>query len=404
MRTEEVRSLVERVAALDSACAEWPALSAAIGDLRRLKSWVESREVAFAKRTAEISSFPEKSLAEAAKTSIHHGGRLLKRAETAAAVPELGESLNAGRVSGEHLDAMTRVLRDLTPALQPELLDHTERLVGIAEQSTPEEFARAARDEARRLERDGDGLERLERQRRAVRMNTWVDKDTGMGRWSVIWDPATMAALEGRLDAQVQALFHDAHPDGCPTDPLEKQSFLRAHALLAMLNGQGVRPGRPEIVVVEDFTDPQPDGKPTLDWGVNVDLPREFFEVVRPTASLYSIKVRNGVVIEAPGELNLGRTTRLANRAQRRALRGLYATCAIPGCSVRYTRTKLHHVIWWRHGGRSDLDNFLPVCEVHHQKIHHHDWIVSLGPNRELTIALPDGQVMTTGPPPRGAA
>jgi Domain of unknown function (DUF222) len=404
MRTEEVQCLVGRVAALDSACAEWPALSAAIADLRLLKCWVEGREVAFAQRTAAVSSFPEKSLAEAGNSSLRHGGRLLERAETAAAVPELGASLDAGRVSGDHVDVMTRVLRDLKPALRPELAGQAERLVVIAEQSTPDEFARAAREAARRLERDGDGLERLERQRRAVRMNAWVDKDSGMGRWSVTWDPATMAILENRLDSQVQSLFHDTHPDGCPTDPMEKQSFLRAHALLAMLQGHGAKSGRPEIVVVEDFTDPLPDGRPSLDWGVDVDLPREFLEVLRPTASVHTVKVRNGVVLEAPGELNLGRTTRLANRAQRRALRGLYATCAIPGCRVRYSRTKLHHVLWWRHGGRSDLDNFLPVCEVHHQKIHHNGWIISLGPNRELTIVLPDGQVMTTGPPQRAAA
>ena len=105
-----------------------------------------------------------------------------------------------------------------------------------------------------------------------------------------------------------------------------------------------------------------------------------------------------------PDDLNLGRTTRLANRAQRRALHGLYATCAIPGCRVRYSRTKLHHIIWWRHGGLTDLDNLLPVCEIHHQNIHHNGWLITLGPNRELTIQLPDGQIMTTGPPHRNAA
>jgi hypothetical protein len=64
----------------------------------------------------------------------------------------------------------------------------------------------------------------------------------------------------------------------------------------------------------------------------------------------------------------------------------------------------LHHVIWWRNGGRTDVANLLPVCELHHQKIHKDGWLVSLGPNRELTITLPDGQIMTTGPPRRCAA
>jgi predicted restriction endonuclease len=64
----------------------------------------------------------------------------------------------------------------------------------------------------------------------------------------------------------------------------------------------------------------------------------------------------------------------------------------------------LHHVVWWRHGGRTDLDNLLPVCVTHHQHVHNDSWLVSLGPNRELTIELPDGQIMTTGPPTRNAA
>ena len=124
--------------------------------------------------------------------------------------------------------------------------------------------------------------------------------------------------------------------------------------------------------------------------------------VLPPCMALLAVLDGNGVVIKAPGALDLGRTTRLANRAQRRALRGLYATCAIPGCRVRYSRTKLHHVIWRRHGGLTDLANLLPVCEQHHQKIHDGGWPVSLGTNRALTITLPDGQVMTTGPPKRG--
>jgi hypothetical protein len=185
---------------------------------------------------------------------------------------------------------------------------------------------------------------------------------------------------------------------------LEKQSFLRAHALLSLLDGKGARSGRPEIVVVEDHTNPLGDGRPSLDWGADVDLPHEVLETLRPTASVYAISVRSGVIIDAPGQLDLGRDTRLANRAQRRAFNGLYSTCAIPGCCVRYSRTKLHHIIWWRHGGRTDLANLIPLCEIHHQMVHHEGWTISLGANRELTVTLPDGQVMTTGPPKRDAA
>jgi hypothetical protein len=402
MNTEEVQSLVGRVAAVSSDCADWAVLQAAIGDVRRLRSWVDGREVLFARLIAGLSSFPEKSLSEAGQTSLRDAEQVMRRAATAEEIPAVEKSLEAGRLSGGHVDVFTRALRQLAPAVRDKLIEAAPSLVILGEQVGVDEFARAVRAQARRLETDSDGLERLERQRRAVRMNSWTDRETGMRRWGIAWDPETAVRLEARLEAQVEAMFHDRQPEGCPTDLLEKQSYLRALALLAMLDGNGVRLGRPEIVVVVDHTGGG--GEPVVDWGLDVDLPKQVLDDLFQTAKVHAVVVRNGVVIDAPGELNLGRTTRLANRAQRRALRGLYATCAIPGCCVRYSRTKLHHVIWWRCGGSTDLQNLLPVCEKHHQHIHHDGWLITLGPNRELSITLPDGQIMTTGPPKRSAA
>lgn len=82
----------------------------------------------------------------------------------------------------------------------------------------------------------------------------------------------------------------------------------------------------------------------------------------------------------------------------------MYRGCAIPGCSTHFDKCKIHHLIWWSKGGFTDLENLLPVCVHHHHKIHDVDWNVVLGPNRELTLTLPDGQVMNTGPPRRNAA
>ena len=45
-----------------------------------------------------------------------------------------------------------------------------------------------------------------------------------------------------------------------------------------------------------------------------------------------------------------------------------------------------------------------PVCAHHHAKIHDAGWDITLGANRELTIAFPDGTIHNTGPPTRTAA
>jgi hypothetical protein len=121
-------------------------------------------------------------------------------------------------------------------------------------------------------------------------------------------------------------------------------------------------------------------------------------------ADMHTVVVCNGAIVHAPGRVDLGRTTRLGNVAQRRALRAIYPRCAIPECPTRFDHCKIHHVHWWRRGGRTDLANLLPVCVRHHTAIHHEGWVVELGADRVLTLTLPNGEVMTTGPPSRRAA
>jgi hypothetical protein len=202
-------------------------------------------------------------------------------------------------------------------------------------------------------------------------------------------------------------LFAEHTPDTAPADPIERQRHLNALALANLITSSGAaKAGRGEIVVVIDTNQPASPGEPVIDWGLPVTVPYQVLCQLADDDQLdtTTVIVRNGVIIHAPGNLNLGRTTRLANRDQRRARRALHPTCAIPGCTVRYDRCKLHHIIWWRNGGRTDLDNLIPLCAHHHSRVHNDDWQLTLGPNRELTIHLPDGTIHNTGPPTRRAA
>ena len=220
------------------------------------------------------------------------------------------------------------------------------------------------------------------------------------------FDPVAGVKLSAKLDAAVNALFAEQTPDTCPSDPIEKQRHLAGLALAALIDGSGTgaRSGRPEFIAVVDTSHSDGAGGPVVDWGIPVEVPHRVLADLMHDGVVHTVIVRNGVVLHAPGNLDLGRSTRLASPAQRRALRALYATCAIPGCSVRYDRCKLHHIIWWRNGGRTDLANLLPVCPRHHTKIHDGGWDIELGPNRQLTIRFPDGTIHNTGPPKRAAA
>jgi hypothetical protein len=97
-------------------------------------------------------------------------------------------------------------------------------------------------------------------------------------------------------------------------------------------------------------------------WPFDVSLPVDALRRFCKRADIYFVDVHGSRIEYSSGKLDLGRGSRLANRAQRRALGAFYATCAIPGCCVRYENTKLHHVWFWEDGGPTDLYNLLPLC------------------------------------------
>jgi hypothetical protein len=56
-------------------------------------------------------------------------------------------------------------------------------------------------------------------------------------------------------------------------------------------------------------------------------------------------------------------------------------------------------VEFWENGGPTDLANLVPLCSRHHHLVQEGGWKLTIGPDRTLTIAYPDGSIQTTGPP-----
>ncbi len=411
---ERVRGVASVRAAVD---ADRGALEGGLRSVAVVRAWLASAEADLAGRLAGVASFPEKAIAEAGRGSQGDAGRVLERSGTLGAVPALAEALDDGSVTAGHVDVVTKVANRLEGPARATLLERAGGLVGLARHGTVSEFRKRLEREVKSLQAD-DGTARFERQKRAARLRRWIDGD---GMWCLQgrFDPLTGVRLDARLTAEIEAAFAESVPAGCPTDPVDRQQFLAACALARIIDGDGAaqHSGRPEFVVVieadgdESDADPADSddssggvGRPRVDWGLPVEVPYSVLVELFGDANVHPVIVRNGVVLYASGQLNLGRTTRLANRAQRRALRALYATCAIPGCETRFDRCKIHHVRWWRHGGRTDLENLLPMCVHHHSKVHSQGWVVTLEPGRVLTLRLPDGTVHNTGPPGRRAA
>ena len=229
-----------------------PSVEAALVAARELTGWVESRRGVLVGKLVAGSSFPEAKIAEVDRTSIAAAHKSRERAETLEATPRLAEVLGEGATTAGHIDAVTRAAWKLPEARRRELLDRADALANVAAVSTVEQFAKRVALEAQRIE-SGDGMDRLERQRRATRLRSWVDEE---GMWNVRgrFDPLTGVRLDAKLHATVEALFAEATPQGCPDDAIEKQQFLAAHALARLLDGAagGARPGRAEYLVVID--------------------------------------------------------------------------------------------------------------------------------------------------------
>ncbi len=318
-------------------------------------------------------------------------------------MPALGVALADGEIGVEHVDVANRARRRLDASLRPALDSKSGELAEQAKVTTPDEFTKVMARATRRIEDDA-GVERLRQQRRNNSVKTWVDQVTGMWNIRGTFDPATGAGLAQRLADALNTRMAQPTPDDCPTDPFARMDWLRAAALTDLFHNRTNTGSGASILVVVDATDTatgSDDGRPVVDWGIPVEIPDRVLRDLygQPDTTVDVVIVRNGIVLHAPGRLDLGRTTRLANRAQRRALRALYPTCAIAGCNTHFNLCAIHHVKWWEHGGLTDLANLIPICVLHHHRIHDRGWQISLTADRTLTITLPDGRIMTNGPP-----
>jgi hypothetical protein len=72
--------------------------------------------------------------------------------------------------------------------------------------------------------------------------------------------------------------------------------------------------------------------------------------------------------------LDLGRSQRNWNTAQRRARRIEDNGCGWPGCQTPLEHCEIHHLAFWSRLGQTNHNNGLHLCRFHHWLIHHTTW------------------------------
>jgi hypothetical protein len=321
-------------------------------------------------------------------------------AEALAAMPVVAAAFRAGRIGRPKVAQLVEVR---TPELVEVFAAHEAYLVSEVARLRVDgagRFLRAWQQQARLHIGwiDPDGPEPGEAPRARVNMSRTFE-----GRWVL---DAELCAEDGTLiasaiAAEVDELFRVgtfSAEDGLT--PAER----RGHAVVQIFarkarSGSKHGAPRPSVEVICDERTLQ--GLPIDD---DEDLRTRICELIDGTpihpASLHRLLCGADVhrlVIAADGEvLDAGKTIRLANRAQHRALRFRHARhCAFPGCEAPIDWTEAHHVIDYdpdptNDRGRSDMVNLVPLCRYHHHQVHEGGFTL---------ILEPDGQVRVDRPP-----
>lgn len=315
--------------------------------------------------------------------SGRHATRLEHRSKTLRAAPALAAALSKGSISAEHVDAVARAARDLTDEQQAALYADPE-LVAQALRLRPDPFATFVRNRARQLADEPD-------EPAPLRLRRWVRKD-GTHVLNGEFDPRVGAKIFSAIDAEVETLAQ--------TQSMPKNEITAAVALGTLVSrglGAGPNTTAAEVLVIDAAT---------LRHGPHDDTVCETSSGVPLAPSTVARVMCDAVILPTvintdSGEvLNVGRQVRVANRAQRRALRAMYPTCAFPGCHVSFDRCQIHHIVPWHEGGPTDMANLVPLCSRHHHLVHEGRWSMSLDSDRTLRVTEPDGRHYTTEPLP----
>ena len=272
------------------------------------------------------------------------------------------------------------------PGVVADLLADEAALVEVASSATPDGFRAVLR---RRIDQiRGDlGQAVLERQRKASKASTWIDRDDGMYLLRVALDPDRGQALFAAIAQRIGELRNQ------PSPTVRSEGELRLQAVLELIAGTASVVAEVLVVVDERTVREGPHDHSMCETEAGVPLPIGLGIELCATAKITTAVI--GVDGRAAGMTCAART---ASGPQRRALRTLYRSCAFPGCATPFTECVMHHVIHWEHGGPTAVENLLPLCIDHHQLVHDGGWNVTIGPRRTLRWYRPDGTLDRTTP------
>lgn len=300
--------------------------------------------------------------------------------------PMLAAAQTVGEIGAEQTAVIERTLSDIDrPYVDPAAVRGVEmRLVAEATLSGPKELRQLAdRLTATVQPTQATDRDRVNHDRRYLRLS-----DTADG----------MVAIEGRLTAglgaQVRALLSPlARPaqtivpgprggDQVVPDPRHygqriHDALETATAMLLRSGGLPTTGGTPATVVVtidhQSLLDATGTGVTSDGTVLSV---RELLRIATEAEVIPAVLSSGGAV------LDLGRSRRIASRAQSLALIARDRGCSFPGCTAPPEWADRHHILDWSKGGMTDLDNLTLLCRFHHTHFEQQGWRCRLNDQR----------------------
>ena len=348
------RSLSE----LDTDGADTQTLRRWLAETTMLRAAIDAFDARVARRLGDASA-----VRGASRCTQREADRAVARGELIEAVPEIGDALATGAISGTHVDTLARVAEQ-TSVAQLAASD----LLPLAKAKPADAMTKQVNDFVRASTTDADLVRRRERQQR--------DRNASLraGHMGVVhaeFDDTTFGQVLAAVNAEADRLFHlDGGRDGA--DEVRTPTQRRADALANLITssgGAGKRSGSggPPAVRNQMLIVAYTDGTGEIP-GVG-PLPRSEVARLACESDLY------GLVFDGDGQpLWHGLRKRLADDSQWRALIVRDGGCI--GCGAHPSRCQAHHVIWRNDLGPTDIENLALLCTHHHQLVHKAGWRV----------------------------
>jgi len=382
-------------------------LSSLVEVARLAASLKQSAEAHLAAAAGEISrrdDLPRTTGARTTEELLKSSGLTGRDASAAVRVGRLtqGDSLDGDwldRVGSRVLDQTVSVAAadairaglDGVSGVEPELVAQaTELLCDEAQKLDPDQLLKRAREVRDELDEAGIAIrEEVLRSRRSIRR---IDCRDGMKRiiWDYdpesagvideIYDRATSPRRGGPrfVDSELAERAARVADDPRTVEQLASDAFtelLRQAAAIdeSVLLGSGA-PAVRVIVPAE-----------SLASGVGHGVIEGSDEAVgiRTVERLACANGIQPIVIDSDGHrMDLGREQRLYSRRQRIALAVRDGGCLWTGCERPPSWCEAHHIDHWQHGGRTDLDRGVLLCQHHHLRLHNEGWSIHLRSGR----------------------